>query len=182
MRPCKYDDKSARHHIKRLIQLLEQPTVLTTTGEQPKKQSRSRSNSNADDQQKPNEAEEKVKQNYDSFMQVIRQQQNKTEQLPLPERDQSKTQKAMQILKDLHCGAISSSSLKKLKHIKCIEQIQFSQTWQVPADRKVQGDLFYLCVRTVENPSMEHYITCTQNGFFRNDSTSTTFNPLPSTR
>lgn len=87
MRPCKYDEKSARHHIKRLIQLLEQPTTLTTSGDAPKKQSRSRSNSNADEQQKPSEVEEKLKQNYESFMQVIRQQQTKTEQLPVPERD-----------------------------------------------------------------------------------------------
>lgn len=46
----------------------------------------------------------------------------------------------------------------------------------------MQGDLFYLCVRTVENPSAEHYLTCTANGFFRNDSTSSTFNPLPATK
>jgi len=39
-----------------------------------------------------------------------------------------------------------------------------------------------LTVRTLENPAYEHGITCTVGGFYRNDSTQTTFNPLPSTK
>lgn len=65
MRPSKYDDKSARVHIKKLIQLLETPTVLTNStkisrkAEEIKSANRSRSNSNIGDeegsQQKPSE-------------------------------------------------------------------------------------------------------------------------------
>lgn len=57
MKPCKYDDKSARAHIKRLVQLLETPQVLTNNVKQAKKAeesksaSRSRSNSTQEDNQ-----------------------------------------------------------------------------------------------------------------------------------
>lgn len=42
--------------------------------------------------------------------------------------------------------------------------------------------MFYLTVRTIENPTYEHGITCTVNGFFRNDSSHSTFSPLPATK
>ena len=43
------------------------------------------------------------------------------------------------------------------------------------------GDLFYLVVRTLENPSYEHGITCSVNGFYKNDSSERVqFAPLPS--
>lgn len=48
--------------------------------------------------------------------------------------------------------------------------------------RKIQGDLFYLTVKTLENPAFEHGITCTVNGFFRNESSHSQFNPAPSTK
>jgi len=79
-------------------------------------------------------------------------------------------------------GAISNSNLKKLKHIKCVESIQFAQNNQVTDDRKIQGDIFYLTVRLLENSSYEHGITCTTNGFFRNDSGHNVFSPLPATK
>ena len=45
------------------------------------------------------------------------------------------------------------------------------------------GDLFYLTVRTLETPNAEHCITCSVNGFYKNDSTERLqFNPNPSTR
>jgi hypothetical protein len=58
MRPCKYDDKSARTHIKKLVSLLETPTVLTNNAkvtrkpEETKSGSRSRSASNVSDSPK----------------------------------------------------------------------------------------------------------------------------------
>ena len=71
----------------------------------------------------------------------------------------------------------------KLKHIKCIESIQFSQFNPVPPKRRMAGDLFYLVVRTLENPALEHCITCSVNGFFKNDSVEkATFSSNPSTR
>ena len=45
------------------------------------------------------------------------------------------------------------------------------------------GDLFYLTVRTLENPQAEHGITCSVNGFYRNDNVERqNFQPLPSQR
>lgn len=44
--------------------------------------------------------------------------------------------------------------------------------------------MFYLVLRTLENPSQDIGITCTANGFYRNDSNEKTnqFSPSPSTR
>jgi len=89
MKPCKYDDKSARNHIRKLISLLETPSVLTNSVKQTKKaeesKSAQRSRSSSLDQgdltsitepkkpaEKPFEPDEKLKQNYESFMQVIK--------------------------------------------------------------------------------------------------------------
>lgn len=66
-------------------------------------------------------------------------------------------------------GSMLKSDLNKLKHIKCIESIDFSSYCPVPEKRRMAGDLFYLTVRTLENPQAEHGITCSVNGFFRND-------------
>lgn len=45
------------------------------------------------------------------------------------------------------------------------------------------GDLFYLSVRLLDNPAVEHSITCSINGFFRNDSNERqSFNPAPWSR
>ena len=45
------------------------------------------------------------------------------------------------------------------------------------------GDIFYLTVRTLENPSYEHCITCSVNGFYKNESTERgSFNPQPTQR
>ena len=52
----------------------------------------------------------------------------------------------------------------------------------VTDDRKIQGDLFYLTVKLLESPSYEHGITCTANGFFRNDSGHSAFSPQPATK
>jgi hypothetical protein len=100
----------------------------------------------------------------------------------MPDKDQTKAQQSLAILKELFTGAISTSNLKKLKHTKCIESIQFNLNNMVTDDRKIQGDLFYLTVRLLESPSYEHGITCTANGFFRNDSGHSAFSPLPATK
>ncbi len=45
------------------------------------------------------------------------------------------------------------------------------------------GDLFYLSVKTLENPGVEHCITVSVNGFYKNDSSErVSFSPLPSQR
>lgn len=88
----------------------------------------------------------------------------------------------MSIFKSLFDGSISHGSLNRIKHLKCVESIEFANSNPVSDDRKIQGDIFYLSVRTLENPTFEHGITCTVNGFFKNDSTQNHFNPLPSTK
>lgn len=51
----------------------------------------------------------------------------------------------------------------------------------MPESRHMAGDLFYITVRTLENPSYEHGITCSVNGFYKNDSSErVSFQPLPS--
>jgi hypothetical protein len=193
MRSCKYDDKSARVHIKKLVNLLETPSVLTTNAkpspkiEESKSASRSRSTSNVSENEvpkepKPSEQEQKLKQNYEDFMSVIKTHQAENAPIQVPDKEQTKSQQSLSILKELFSGAISQSNLKKLKHIKCLESIQFASNNTVTDDRKIQGDIFYLTVRLLENPSYEHGITCTTNGFFRNDSGHTTFSPEPSTK
>jgi hypothetical protein len=51
----------------------------------------------------------------------------------------------------------------------------------VPSARKLQGDLFYINVKTLDVG--ERGITCCVNGFYVNNSVEkSTFNPNPSTR
>jgi len=87
------------------------------------------------------------------------------------------------IIKNLNTQALAKGNLNKLKHVKCIESIQFSHFNPVSPQRAMQGDLFYLAVRTLENPNQEHVITCSVNGFYKNDSTEKgVFSPSPTTR
>jgi len=61
-----------------------------------------------------------------------------------------------------------------------VETIQFSTFNPVPANRKIQGDLFYLTVKTKDRG--ERGITCCTKGFYLNNSVEkSTFNPQPST-
>lgn len=194
MRPAKYDDKSARLHITKLVTLLETPSVLTNSVkvtknyEESKSAQRSRSASfseqdaTSEQERKPSEQDERLKQNYEDFMQVIKSHQGETSSLQTPNIEMSKSQQAMSIFKELFSGAISLSPLKKLKHTRCVESIQFSTSQSVSDHRKIQGDLFYLTVKTLENTALEHGITCTVNGFFRNDSSHSAFSAQPSTK
>ena len=72
--------------------------------------------------------------------------------------------------------------MKKVQSgIKCVESVQFSNSYNpVPPYRRMVGDLFYLVVKTVD--SGEHGITCSVNGFYRNDNVEKQhFSPGPST-
>ena len=77
-------------------------------------------------------------------------------------------------------NAISLSALNKLKHVRCLDSLQISTQNPVNVERQLQGDLFYLTVRTLDSAGAELGITCTVNGFFHNQSSASTFNPLPS--
>ena len=92
-------------------------------------------------------------------------------------------QKVVSGVSNLLKGSIYKSDLNKLKHMQCVESIEFSSFNPVPEERKMAGDIFYLTVRTLENPSFEHCITCSVNGFYKNDSTErVNFSPVPSQR
>lgn len=86
-------------------------------------------------------------------------------------------------LAELSRSNLAQSILKdqKIEFPKCIESIQFSSFNPAPVNRKQQGDLFYLTVKTLDVG--ERGITCCVNGFYVNNSVEgTTFNPTPSTR
>lgn len=84
--------------------------------------------------------------------------------------NQTASQKVASDVSKLLQGSILKSDLNKLKHLQCIESIEFSGYNPAPDSRKMAGDLLYLVVRTLENPGLEQGITCTVNGFYRNDS------------
>ena len=70
--------------------------------------------------------------------------------------------------------------MNKVQNIKCVESITFSQFNPVPPYRRMVGDLFYLVVRTLDQG--DHGITCSVNGFYRNDCIEKQhFAPGPST-
>lgn len=117
-----------------------------------------------------------------AFSDLVVEHQNDEVRLPF-DKQMSKNTVVTKMIKEVKEQALSKSSLNKLNHVKCIESIQFSQFNPVSPQRQMQGDLFYLVVRTLENPSQEHVLTCSVNGFFKNDSTEKgAFNPGPSTR
>ena len=103
--------------------------------------------------------------------------------LPTERAQMTKGAVAAKCIKEVNENSLFKSDLNKLRHVKCIDSIQFSQFNPVSPQRQMQGDLFYLVVKTLENPSHEHVITCSINGFFKNDSTEKgTFNPGPTSR
>lgn len=63
--------------------------------------------------------------------------------------------------------------------LNCLKSIVFSG-WNPPSgNRKLQGDLIYLEVFTVENSKQAVFVTGSTRGFFVNQSTSTYFDPRP---
>ena len=99
------------------------------------------------------ENEERMKKNYEKYHEVIQARQN--DPIPTAKRlqDCSSAEKACSELKTLFKNPISKSDLNCLKHISCIESIQFSQFNPVSPKRRMAGDILYLVVRTLENPS-----------------------------
>lgn len=84
---------------------------------------------------------------------------------------------------DLKKTTLSQSIIRqqKINYPKCIESIQFSSFNPVPADRRQQGDLFYITVKTLDVG--ERGITACVNGFYVNNNVEgSTFNPSPSTK
>ena len=86
------------------------------------------------------------------------------------------------LLKELfrQTPSIEQEMNKVQNNVKCVESIQFSVSWNpVPPYRRLVGDLFYLVVKTVD--AGEHGITCSVNGFYRNDNVEKQhFSPGPS--
>jgi protein TIF31 len=62
---------------------------------------------------------------------------------------------------------------------QCVNSITFSAFNPPPGDRRLQGDLYYLEVVTLENTTL--YITAWDWGFYFNSSTHNNFNPTPNT-
>lgn len=122
-----------------------------------------------------------IKRNQD-FQDIITEHQKDPVKTPA-DRPQNKNTLASRNIKEIQENALINSELNHLKHVKCIESIQFSQFNPVSPQRQMQGDLFYLVVKTLENPTQEHVITCSVNGFFKNDSQEkAAFSPAPFSR
>jgi len=81
-------------------------------------------------------------------------------EIPLPKSNDHS------LLKDLFLNPVEKE-MNKVKHIKCVESIQFSVFNPVPAYRRLAGDLFYLIVKTLDHGDFG--ITCSVNGFYKND-------------
>eukprot|EP01132_Coremiostelium_polycephalum_P009177 gene9177-11250_t len=67
-----------------------------------------------------------------------------------------------------------------ISSIQCVKQLNYSGWSPVPGYRKLCGDLFYLDITLLEGTQI--CVTASIDGFFVNQSTTTTFNPLPSSR
>jgi hypothetical protein len=100
------------------------------------------------------------------------------DQIKVPEKE--KINSTSQILNELFRNPVSKSSLNRLKKVKCLESVKFDKANPVSADRKIQGDLFYLNVRTLDSGA-EFGITCTANGFYHNRTQGMSFNAAPNT-
>ncbi len=152
MRPDKYDDKAARAHIKRLVDVLDKAPVLTNSLAKPETpKPRSRSASAASEELKAPEAaaaqDDKLKQSYEQLLKVI--QAHEGDELRLPDKD--KVSSTSQLLTELLKSPLSQGPLNRLKQVKCLECIRFDRANPVSPARKVQGDLMYLQVRTCES-------------------------------
>lgn len=121
---------------------------------------KSKDNAETAKQEQPalNEQEDKLKKSYEEFMQIIEKESKK--EIPLPLKN------GQSLLRDLFKNPIETE-MNKIQHVKCVESINFSSYNPVPPFRKMAGDLFYLTVRTLD--AGEHGITCTVNGFYKND-------------
>jgi len=89
-------------------------------------------------------------------------------------------QGAQSSLDQLNASTIEKTTQKK-EYIKCVESIQYSSFNPAPPARKLEGDLFYLTVKTLD--AGEKGITCCVNGFYVNNSAEKSqFNPGPSNK
>lgn len=154
-----------------------------------KKQARSRSHSqsSADAKEEGLDFEKEIREliikKNQEYQELVQEHAKDPIRLPADRAQMTKGAVAAKCIKEVSENSLVNSDLNKLRHVKCIESIQFSQFNPVTPQRQMQGDLFYLVVKTLENPSQEHVITCSINGFFKNDSTEKgAFNPGPTTR
>ena len=85
-----------------------------------------------------------------------------------------------QVLKELRTTTMEQryKATHKDHFPQCLHSVQFSSFNPVPPARRLQGDLFYLTVRTLDVG--ERGITCCSNGFYVNGSVEgSSFNPGP---
>ena len=121
--------------------------------------------------------EKKQKEQYEALMKIIKEQ-NKVDYMT-PNQD-DKGPGAQSSLGQLHSSTIEKTTQKK-EYSKCIESIQFSSFNPTPPTRKLEGDLFYLTVKTLDVG--EKGITCCVNGFYVNNSVEKSqYNPAPSNK
>jgi protein TIF31 len=125
------------------------------------------------------EYEERLKKSYEEFMSLVERESKKEIPMPPPKRQTEGPQLIRELFRQT--PSIEAEMNKVQSGIKSVEAIQFSNSYNpVPPYRRMVGDLFYLVVKTVD--SGEHGITCSVNGFYRNDNVEKQhFSPGPST-
>lgn len=124
------------------------------------------------EERKEDAYEEKLKRNYEDFMAIVERESKK--EIPLPPQ-----QKGTLIADLFRRPSSLEEDLNRVQSLKCVESITFSAFNPAPSARRMVGDLFYLVLRPIEGGEVG--ITCSVNGFFRNDSVEKqAFQPGPS--
>jgi hypothetical protein len=125
----KYNSRSARVHIKRLVEILENPCVLSNHSQiRRKSRSRSHSHSSQDGKTEQHHDFEKeyreliVKKNQD-FQTLVQEHQKDPVKMPGDRPTKNQLSKS---IKDIQENALARGDLNRLKHVKCIESIQYS--------------------------------------------------------
>ena len=164
----KYDEKNARAHIKRVKDILGTPQLLSTTPVPAPIVAPAEEGKEGGD--------EKLKKNYEEFMAIVERESKK--EIPMP--PQKSAASNVSLIRELFESTPSiEQEMNKVQHIKCVESISFSAFNPVPPHRRLVGDLFYLVIRTLEGA--DHGLTCSVNGFYRNDNLEGShFSPGPS--
>lgn len=194
MRPQLYNEKSARNHIKQVTDLLTKPKVLSI--QQPLSEDREKlqklQNQVEIDEETAAEKErltqaiiqkedENQRNMYLKFQKLIEKESKDDLENAIGFHDQTKN--SFQDMKDICLNSVKNNLLGEhgQQFAKCFESINYSCFNPVPSSRRLQGDLFYITVKTLDVG--EKGITCCANGFYVNNCVEPNqYNPAPSSR
>ncbi|EAR84624.2 translation initiation factor, putative (macronuclear) [Tetrahymena thermophila SB210] len=174
-----FDEKTAKLHVKNVKEALANPQTLSnifSNGEAAEQKQKNKRDSSDDDEEEEDKEENTTEQKANK---------NENKQKEKQESQQTSEQKNKEqySLNDALQPSLSNKFItkelnpKKVEFIECISYINYSGFNPPPHYRKIQGDFFYLSVKTLEN--MSYHITASPQGFFVNKSNSKDFDPEP---